>query len=150
MKITIRCIGKERDSAVLASCAEYLKRMPWKVKFEELSVSQKSNVDEIKEDEAKSLLAKDYSGCCLIALDESGLEMTSSEFSRFLNTKALNSKEVIFFIGGAAGLAKSLKEKCNAVVSLSKMTMPHKMVRLFLSEQLYRAYTIESGHPYHK
>lgn len=142
MKVTIRCIGKERDSATLAACSEYLKRMPWKVKFEELPQSN-------KEDEGKLLLDKDFTDSFVIALDEKGKEFTSQGFAEFIE-KQIHFKELVFLIGGAYGLSDAVRNKAGMLVSLSKMTMPHKMVRLFLCEQLYRAHTINSGHPYHK
>lgn len=142
MKITIRCIGKERDQATLQACNEYLKRLPWSVKFEELP---QSNVEE----EGNKLLAKDFSNAYKVVLDEKGAEFTSAEFAQFLEKKSQH-KEVVFFIGGAYGLSNSVKKSADSVVSLSKMTLPHKMVRLFLCEQLYRAFTINTGHPYHK
>ena len=150
MKIIVRCIGKEKDTASLYWCKEYIKRTPWKINFEELPSSQKINVDEIKEEEAKNLLSKVTTTSYLIALDESGVEMRSVEFSDFLTSISKTNKEITFFIGGAYGLSENLKKKCNKLVSLSMMTLPHKMVRMFLSEQLYRAYTISTKHPYHK
>lgn len=150
MKFTIRCIGKERDKLIIDWCNDYIKRLPWKISFEELPQSQKKNVQEIKSDEANSLLNKDYSNAYLIALDETGKEMDSNTFAQDLEKISLTHKEIIFFIGGAAGLCKDLKKNCNSIISLSKMTMPHKMVRLFIIEQLYRAHTIQNNHPYHK
>lgn len=142
MKIIVRCVGKERDKGTLEACAEYLKRLPWNIKFEELPQSN-------REEEGTKLLAKDFSNSYKIVLDEKGQEFTSTEFAEFLEKKSQH-KEIVFFIGGAYGLSDSVRKSADSIVSLSKMTLPHKMVRLFLCEQLYRAYTINTNHPYHK
>lgn len=88
------------------------------------------------------LLNKGFS----IALDERGKMLNSDEFAKLISSKL----EINFFIGGAYGLSKLVKDGCDAVLSLSPLTMAHKIAKLMLFEQIYRALTINAGHPYHK
>ncbi|WP_462105003.1 23S rRNA (pseudouridine(1915)-N(3))-methyltransferase RlmH [Campylobacter concisus] len=84
-------------------------------------------------------------GFCVI-LDENGLQLDSQEFAQILNSNS----QINFFIGGAYGLSQNLKNKAQKVVSLSKMTMAHKVAKLVLFEQIFRALCINANHPYHK
>ena len=84
-------------------------------------------------------------GFC-VALDEAGREFNSEEFAKLISDKA----QISFFIGGAYGLSQNFKQKTDAVVSLSRMTMAHKIAKLMLHEQIFRALCINANHPYHK
>jgi len=150
MKIEIRCIGKLNSKEIHNLCAEFTKRIGYKIEFVEKAVSKKLNVAEIKKDDADKLLQKIPNNSVLIALDENGREFTSPDFSKFFSKIETSANNIIFFIGGAHGLDANLLAKCQYKVSLSKMTFPHKFVRLFLVEQIYRAISIKNGHPYHK
>jgi 23S rRNA (pseudouridine1915-N3)-methyltransferase len=102
-----------------------------------------------EDDEALALL--DASANCLrIALDERGKELTSVEFANGLNRLLERGRPVAFLIGGASGLAEGVRQKSDAVWSLSKMTLPHRMAYCFLAEQIYRAGEILRNGPYHK
>ena len=84
-------------------------------------------------------------GCCVM-LDENGSQLDSQEFAQILNSNS----QINFFIGGAYGLSQNLKNKAQKVVSLSKMTMAHKVAKLVLFEQIFRGLCINANHPYHK
>lgn len=84
-------------------------------------------------------------GYC-IGLDEAGEELTSLEFANLLK----NKNKISFFIGGAYGFSENFKTKMNKLVSLSRLTMPHKVAKLILFEQIYRGLSINNNHPYHK
>jgi len=151
MQIIIRAIGKEKNKTVQELIDEYLKRMKWKVSIEEFEAPKEKNPLTLKEKEAELLLANIAKNSFIYVLDENGLQMKSEEFSTNINKNIANSYEKIYFIiGGAFGLADKVKQRANYLLSLSKMTLPHKLVRVVLIEQLYRAYSIKTNHPYHK
>lgn len=101
-------------------------------------------------DEAHLIKKHINDATCVIALDESGRELNSEEFATFLNERILQGKELAFIIGSDAGLSESLKEEAESVISLSKLTFSHRIALIVLLEQIYRAFTIISGHPYHR
>ncbi|MGH6798572.1 MAG: 23S rRNA (pseudouridine(1915)-N(3))-methyltransferase RlmH, partial [Roseiarcus sp.] len=104
-----------------------------------------------KTDEAKAILAALAPGGELIALDESGRLLASREFSSHLGRRRDHGAPAMTLaIGGADGLAQGVRDAASLVLSLGPMTFPHQLVRIMAAEQLYRAVTILSGHPYHR
>jgi len=154
MKLNIISVGHKMPSWVEAACAEYLKRMPREmvtsiveIKPDKRSAGKNSEV--VQEAEAKRILeiaGKDY----LIALDERGQEVSTIQLAEKMSTWLGNGRDVSLIIGGADGLHASVKQKADWLWSLSKLTLPHGMVRVLLSEQLYRAHTVIQNHPYHR
>ena len=117
----------------------------------ELEIRNKKSKHENIKDESKLLEAKISNDDYIICLDENGNSFNSREFAMLLSTAQNNSyKECKFIIGGANGLDSSLKSKANKIICFGKMTWPHMLARVMLSEQLYRAMTIMTNHPYHK
>ena len=100
--------------------------------------------------EAQALLAKVRDDSWLVALDEHGALLDSVELSRLVATARDAGRELVFCIGGDEGLDPSVRERAWKVVSLSRMTLPHRLARLVLVEQLYRAFSLLRGEPYHK
>jgi 23S rRNA (pseudouridine1915-N3)-methyltransferase len=100
--------------------------------------------------EAEALLGKVRPDSWLVALDERGTQVDSVELSRLMATARDAGRELVFCIGGDEGLDASLRERAWKVVALSRMTLPHRLARLVLLEQLYRAFTLLRGEPYHK
>jgi 23S rRNA (pseudouridine1915-N3)-methyltransferase len=100
--------------------------------------------------EAEALLGKVRADSWLVALDERGAQVDSVELSRLLATARDAGRELAFCIGGDEGLDASVRERAWKVVALSRMTLPHRLARLVLMEQLYRAFTLLRGEPYHK
>jgi len=115
----------------------YARRVPF---LKIVEVKKKKTVEE----EGKELL-KEAKGFT-VALDEKGKELTSVEFAKLLSSKA----NISFLIGGADGLSEEVKKKANLTLSLSKMTLQHDVARIVLLEQIYRAYLINKGSPYHR
>ncbi|WP_375572616.1 23S rRNA (pseudouridine(1915)-N(3))-methyltransferase RlmH [Ahrensia marina] len=116
----------------------------------ELRESQQSSADARKADEAAQLLAKLPDGAALIALDERGKPITTQQFSSKLESFKDTGKPVALIIGGPDGLDGSVRQRADLVISFGAMTMPHQLVRVLAAEQLYRAMTVLSGHPYHR
>jgi 23S rRNA (pseudouridine1915-N3)-methyltransferase len=103
------------------------------------------------EAEADAVLAKVPKGAYCIALSEEGKCLQGSRaFAEWLSRRAQSGREVVFIVGGAYGLSSRLKKSCAETMSLSPLTFPHKLSLVVLLEQIYRAYTILKGHPYHK
>lgn len=116
----------------------------------ELRESQAGSGDQRKAAEAEALMARVETGAALIALDERGKAITTPQFSSRLETFKDSGRSVVLIIGGPDGLDGALRKRADLVVSFGAMTMPHQLVRVLAAEQLYRAMTVLSGHPYHR
>ena len=126
---------------------EYRKRLPWKLQILELSDKKAVSTQQ----ESALLFESIPKNHLLITLDETGKNLTSAEFAKILSDlQDTSHANIAFAIGGASGHDKSLLAKSNLVIALGKSTMPHKLARVVLVEQIYRAHTIITGHPYHK
>ncbi len=153
MKIKIIRVGKNKDRYLDEGEAEFLKRLsPFAdidvVDLKESSVSKTFTRDQcIKEEQERILKAvgDDY----VVLLDEIGSAMTSIEFSGFLSTNKDIGKSICFVIGGAFGVGDELKARADKLISFSKMTFTHQMIRLFLLEQVYRGFCIINNKEYH-
>ncbi len=151
LKIIINAIGKITERELITLTQEYIKRTKWNVIVNEFNQAQEGSASINKVKEAKSLWPSETSASYIVALDEKGEELTSSEFAHTiakLEERGIN--KLYFLLGGADGHdAKTLKN-ADLTISLGKMTMPHKLARLILIEQIYRAFTINTRHPYHR
>ena len=155
MKIQLLLIGKTGFSFVREGMDEYTKRIKRYVDFSvqtipDLKGASAWSVDRLKEEEGKRLLkfidARDF----VILLDERGKNPDSFEFARFLEQQMMASvKSMVFVIGGAYGFPDEVYNRGNNLLSLSRMTFSHQVIRIFFLEQLYRAFTIVRGEPYH-
>ncbi|MGV3508076.1 MAG: 23S rRNA (pseudouridine(1915)-N(3))-methyltransferase RlmH [Sphingobacteriaceae bacterium] len=155
MKITFLVLGKTEDSFLKEGIEKYVKRLKHYVKFEMVEIPELKNTKSLTEEQQKSkeaelilknLASTDY----VVLLDEKGLEYTSVQFSGYISKKMLSSvQNLVFIVGGPYGFDNNLQTKANDKLSLSKMTFSHQMVRLFFVEQLYRAFSILKGEPYH-
>lgn len=152
MKIEIISIGKFQNSSYQAIFKEYQKRLK-NVGIKEIATkhSAKTPVDVVKKEEAVAINKAIDDKSFVICLDERGLHHDSCEFAKLIQNVAEDrGQNITFVIGGAFGLDQDLVKSANKVLSLGKMTLPHMMARIMLVEQIYRAHTINSGHPYHK
>ncbi len=155
MKIKLIAIGKTDDKELVRLIESYEKRLKHYIKFELKIIPDIKNVKNLSQEQQKEkegeFILKELSPTDqLIVLDERGHEFRSIEFSRFLQKK-MNSgiKQLVFVIGGPYGFSKSIYQKAQGKVSLSKMTFSHQMIRLFIVEQLYRGFSILKNEPYH-
>ncbi len=153
MKITILSIGKFDKSPYRELFEFYLKRLKWKIDLKEIEFKNTKSFEEskIKHEEGVLLLKNLHNFSKIIVLDENGKQFSSQEFANILeNFNVAGNSNIAFLIGGAFGLSEEVKNKADILLSVSKMTLPHLMVRGFLIEQIYRASTIIANHPYHK
>ena len=150
MKVVISAIGKAKAGHEQALYMEYTKRLPWPVQVKESDIKL-NDIAQRKIREAEQLLAG-VSGCeRLIALDETGKTLSSREFADTIKGwQQQGNSSFGFIIGGSDGLDAAVLKKAHLVWSFGRVTYPHMLVRALLAEQLYRAHTIISGHPYHK
>jgi 23S rRNA (pseudouridine1915-N3)-methyltransferase len=155
VKITLLTIGKTEEKYLKEGIEKYLKRLKHYISFQIIELPELKNTKHLSEDQQKEkeaeLIFKNISPSDhLILLDEKGSEFSSAQFSGFLNKKMLGSvQHVVFLIGGPYGFSSKVYSRANDKVSLSRMTFSHQMIRLFFVEQLYRAFTILKGEPYH-
>ena len=153
MKISIISIGKFENSPHKQVFETYIKRLKWKVELKELDLknSQNFSVPKIKEGERALILKALKPSSKLIVLDEDGKQFSSVAFAKMISDFAVaGDSDLSFVIGGSDGLSEEVLQKSNLKISFGKMTFPHLMVRAILAEQLYRAQSIISGHPYHR
>lgn len=155
MKIKLLTVGKTTDNRLAGLIDEYAMRMKHYIAFEQLIIpdlkhGRNLTTEQQKEKEGELILSKIAMGEEVILLDERGKSLSSKEFSVFLSKKmTASSKSLVFVIGGPYGFSPKVYEKANFLLSFSSMTFSHQMIRLFFTEQLYRAMTIIKGEPYH-
>ena len=155
MKIKLLAIGKTDDKNLQTLIERYQDRLKHYINFQLEVIPDIKNVKNLsemqqKEKEGELILKKLAATDQLILLDEKGKEFRSIEFSSFLQKK-MNAgiKQMVIVIGGPYGFSEAVYKKAQGKISLSKMTFSHQMIRLFVVEQLYRAYTILKNEPYH-
>ncbi len=154
MKITILTIGKTGTSYLKEGITIYLDRLKHysKVEYKELpDINARGVLPEIlKQKEGEIILKQIRSDDFLLLLDEKGEHYSSRQFADFLQKKMnAGTKNLFLVIGGAFGFSDAVYERANGKISFSKMTFSHEMIRLLLTEQLYRAFTILKGESYH-
>lgn len=155
MKIRLIWIGKEDGDIFDAAIRQYVQKISYYTVFETVAIPYLKNtknlsIDEQKKKEGELILKKIEPSDYVLLLDERGKEYTSLQFSKFIQQLANNGlKAVDFVIGGPYGFSEAVYARQNAQMALSKFTFQHIMSRLIMVEQLYRAFTILHGEPYH-
>ena len=154
LKIVLIQIGKTHFDFIDEGFDVFAKRLKHYCKFEILQIElptklKSTDVELIKKNEGELLLKKINATDFLILLDENGKEFHSKDFAEFIRKQSLHQSSLTFVIGGAYGFSKEVYARANAKLSLSKMTFSHQLIRLIFAEQLYRAFTIMKGEPYH-
>lgn len=144
----ILAVGKT-DENFAKILADYEKRLPraWRIEWQIVPYSRKNGEDARREESAK-LREKISPGDFAILLDERGRELTSPEFSHKIEN-VIDTKNLVFVLGGAYGVTDEFRENCDFVLSFSPMVFPHQIARLVLVEQIYRAFAISRNLPYH-
>lgn len=153
MKITLLVTGKCKEKPILSLCDEYIKRLkPYlAIQVIELPQDKSNSPAEIKRKEADAQLSKITENSIVIALDERGeipsTRQLAQKISHFQNQ---GTSHITFIIGGAEGLDENIRKRADYVLSLSKLTFPHMMVRPIILEQIYRVMMVLNNHPYHR
>ena len=154
MDITLLTVGKTDVSWVKEGLDLYVSRLRHYVPFALTEIPQLKNVsslsrDQIREKEGELILKALRPADEVILLDERGKRFRSVDFARFVEGKTLQGRNLVFVIGGAYGFSEAVYRRADGMISLSEMTFSHQMVRTIFAEQLYRAFTIIKGEPYH-
>lgn len=156
MKIRLINMGAVRDKVIAKAIGEYASRIGhyWPFAITDLQdvKTQRGARDpeQQKELEGERFLAEITPADYVVLFDERGSLLTSREFSTFIQRKAVElPRNLVFVVGGPYGFSKAMYDRADMLMSLSKMTFPHELVRLFIVEQIYRAGTIYRGEPYH-
>ena len=154
MKVTLIVVGKTSEDYLLDGISVFEKRLVQFCTFQQLIIqppkaSKKLSIEQVKEQESAKIIEKLKPNDYVIVLDEKGKTPDSVAFAGLIEKAALQSSSLVFIVGGAYGVSKALSKKADYVLSLSKMTFTHQLVRLIFMEQLYRAFTILNNHPYH-
>jgi len=159
MQIEIICVGKLKEKYLKQGIAEYTKRLSRFCKLEILELVDEKTPDkasdlenqQILEKEGSRILAKIAEREFVIALAIEGKQFPSEEFSSILsNITVRGFSDITFVIGGSLGLHSAVKKRADLLMSFGKLTLPHQLMRLVLVEQIYRAFMIQQGSPYHK
>ena len=159
MRISIICVGKIKEKYLKLGIDEFTKRLSKYCKLEIIELDDEKapeNLSDkemlmIKEKEGKKILSKIKDNAHVIALAIDGKNLSSEELAHNINNLGVRGiSHIVFVIGGSLGLSDEVLKRANYKLSFSKMTFPHQLMRLILLEQVYRAYRINSGEPYHK
>lgn len=160
MDIKIIAVGKIKEKFYKDAIDEYLKRMQTYNKVEIIEVADEmaaenlseKELEQVKEKEGERILGKISKEDYVVSLEILGKQIDSIEFAKFIENEMAEGfgRNLVFIIGGSNGLAKEVSQRSNKKLSFGKMTYPHQLMRVILTEQIYRAYRIVNGHPYHK
>jgi len=154
MRIRLIAVGRRMPKWVTAGYDEFAKRMPRECRLElvEINPGDRSGGDaeRARQTEADRILAKLGDRDQVIALDELGRQATSRGWAEAFEGWLHGGGDVAFIIGGPDGLDERVTQRADAIWALAKMTLPHALVRVVVAEQVYRAWSIVSGHPYHR
>ena len=158
IKINIICVGKIKEQYLKEAISEYSKRLSKYcnlniIELPDKKIPDKTNENiekQIKDLESKDILLHLPKESYNICLDLKGKEYSSVEFANLLNEISLTNSTITYIIGGSLGFNEQVKNTCNKSICFSKMTFPHQLIRVFLLEQIYRAFKINNNETYHK
>ncbi len=148
MVINILTVGKLKNKNIQELVKKYSKRISGNFQLNWIEIEAEKIRKNSKE--AKKIISQIPKNTWITALSEDGNVMNSLEFSRWINRLNDSAKDICFIIGGAEGLHESVIKSADEIISLSRMTFPHELVRAILAEQIYRAVSIIKGFPYHR
>jgi 23S rRNA (pseudouridine1915-N3)-methyltransferase len=154
MRILIVAVGQRVPDWAQTAYDDYAKRFPHEIKVELKAVKTEprgsKTLDSLYAAERERITAAIPKGCRIVVLDERGSNLSTKAFAQRLQEWQLSSDDVALVIGGPDGLDPAFKVSAHERIRLSDLTLPHAMVRVLLIEQLYRAWSVNAGHPYHR
>ena len=158
LTINVICVGKIKESFFRDAILEYSKRLSrfcnltiTELQDEKIPEKASEKIEqEIKEKEGQNIISHIKKDSFVIALDLTGKELSSEQFSKNIEDISMQSSQITFIIGGSLGLTEKILKLANQKVCFSKMTFPHQLIRIFLLEQLFRAFKISNGETYHR
>lgn len=158
LSITILCVGRIKEKFFSSAIDEYSKRLSKYCKLDILELPDEkipdkindSIINEVKEKECNNILNHLKKDSYVISLDLKGKELSSEDFSKKIESISMQNSKITFIIGGSLGLNEQVISASNEKICFSQMTFPHQLIRIFLIEQIYRAFKISNGESYHK
>jgi len=153
MKLKILAVGAKMPGWIREGFASYARRMPPSQKIEMIEIAASTHKNDPRRyvvEEGERLLRRVRDNDWLVALDEHGRGWSTVDLAKRLDEWQMKGSDVVFAIGGSDGLSDAVFNRADERASLSALTFPHHMVKVILAEALYRAWTINSGHPYHR
>ncbi len=153
MKVRLISVGKDRSGLFEPGVQEYAGRLAHYCRFELVELPEARKAKDpagAVSEEARTILGKLRPGEVLVALDERGKPFSSRALAQWVGQLSTQGRDVAFVVGGAEGLGEEVRRRASLVLSLSAMTLPHRLARLVVAEQLYRAFTLLRGEPYHR
>jgi len=151
MRLTVAAVGRARPGPLRELFDDYAGRSAWPLALREVEARKGLSGVALKREEAALLLASVPAGAAVVALDERGRDLDSAGFAKLLGRwRDEGRAEAAFLIGGADGHDESVRDRADLLLSFGRLTWPHMLARVMLAEQIYRAQTILSGHPYHR
>ena len=155
MHIRLLAVGDRQPSWVDDAFGRYVERYPreWKFRLDTLATVRRNKNDKSRqamEAEGELIIAKLKPTERAVLLDERGKQFTSKQLASLLTDWQSDGRDVCFIIGGPDGVSEAIRQRADMIWSLSQLTLPHGMARALLSEQLYRAWSLQTGHPYHR
>jgi len=155
MRLCVVAIGQRMPSWVVSGWNEYARRFPrgFSLRLQEVPAIRRgpnADIEAIRRRESEALLAAAAPSSLLVALDEKGRQWTTLELSVEMRSWMRGGRDLSFLVGGPDGLSEDCLQKAEHRWSLSRLTLPHPLVRVVLAEQLYRAWVITQNHPYHR
>ena len=155
MRLALVAVGQRQPAWAETACDDYLKRFPpdWRVELKAVKAeprTQGKTVEAMKAAEAQRLAAACPKGARRVILDERGSRLTTVQLAARLRAWQHDGRDVALLIGGPDGLDAALKDSADEALRLSDLTLPHALARVLLAEALYRAWSLNAGHPYHR
>ena len=155
MHMRLIAVGDRQPSWVDTAFENYAQRLPRQWRFDLEVVATASRQKKVRPDaaiaaEGEKVLARIKPQEQTVLLDEKGREYSSTELASALQNWQVDGRDLVFVIGGPDGVSRALNERANACWSLSRLTLPHGLARVLFAEQLYRAWSLTTGHPYHR
>ncbi len=158
MNISIICVGKLKEDYLKSAIAEYSKRLSRFTTFEIIEVPDQKIPDNASEKteeqilikEGEIILSKIKNNSYVIAMCIEGKQISSEELADEIKNISMTNSNITFIIGGSLGLSKAVKVRADKCISFGKITLPHQLMRVVLSEQIYRAFKINANESYHK
>jgi len=155
MKISLIVVGKTTESYLKEGCDIFFKRLKHYTKLDYIEIPTNKKFNQLQpvercKKEGEQILKLISNSDHLLLLDEKGKEFSSRKFANFIEQKSIQGvQNLVLVVGGAYGFSEEMYQRANGKISLSQMTFSHQMIRLFMVEQLYRAFTILKNEPYH-
>lgn len=158
LSIDIICVGKIKENYLKDAISEYSKRLSRYCKLAIIELSDERIPDKLNPNLASEIKAKECNAILnhikkdsyVFALDLKGKQYSSEDFSSTLDSLSMQTSHITFIIGGSLGLNETLLQSCSQKICFSKMTFPHQLIRVFLLEQIFRAFKISTGETYHR